>query len=240
MVKGLRHAALALIPKIAQQDVVSNNLANVSTPGFKRDRLFVEILKDQTGDPSPDAQGLSLRERMATDHAQGQLRRTGEATDLALNGDGFFVVRTANGERLTRGGSFHVSGDGAVLDAAGNALMTTDGELYVDPTSPMPHVGADGTLTSDGRPLGRLRVATISDPDDLLKVGGNLYRGGTWSDAENFEIRQGHVEDSNAVGIQEMTTMISLFRGFEAAQKAIQIQGDSVDTAVSQVGRVRG
>ncbi|MAE69963.1 MAG: flagellar biosynthesis protein FlgF [Gemmatimonadetes bacterium] len=239
MVKGLRHAALALIPRINQQAVVSNNLANLNTTAFKKDRLFVELLRVPEDSTAPDDHGFALSERMVTDFGQGSLRQTGAPLDLALSGEGFFVVRTASGEALTRGASFHLTEQGQIVNSLGEPLLGSGGAITIPLGTTTLTIGADGTVSADTKAVDRVRVVSVEDTNRLEKIEAGRYRldQGLPAPASDFEVRQGFLESSNATGIEEMTTMMALFREYEAAQRAMKIQGESVGTAVNRVGR---
>ncbi len=239
MVKGLRHAALALIPRINQQAVISNNLANVNTPAFKRDRLFVEILRTRDDSAAPDDQGLALSERIVTDFGQGSLRQTGAPLDLALSGDGFFVVQTATGEALTRGASFHLSEEGRIVNGLGEALLGSGGAITIPSGATTLTIGADGTVSADAKAIDRVRVVAVENTNLLRKIEAGRYHldQGLPVPASDYEVRQGFLESSNATGIEEMTKMMALFREYEAAQRAMKIQGETVGTAINRVGR---
>lgn len=239
MVKGIQHVALSLIPRINRQAVVSNNLANLNTQGYKKDRLFIDILRNPGDSLAPDDEGLAMSERLITDFAQGPLERTGAPLDLALHGPGFFVLESAQGEALTRGGSFHLSGEGEIRTAAGEPLFGEDGPLKLPPGVTELSIGPTGQVSADGRLIDKLRIVDVEDPTQLRKRGGGTFEAVDikLQPTRGAEIKQGFVEGSNAVGVQEMTEMMSLFRAYEAAQRAIQIQAQTVDTAINRVGR---
>ncbi len=241
MVKGLRHAALAVLPRLNQQAVISNNLANLNSSGFKKDRLFVEILRHQGESNALDDQGLALSERMVTDFSQGALEGTGAPLDLALSGSGFFAVQTADGEALTRGGSFHLAPDGKLVTARGEPLLGAGGPISIPRGASSLSIGADGTISTGGRPIDRLRLLDVADPTRLQKIEAGLFLPADTAtlDARDTQVRQGFLESSNANAIEEMTKMMTLFREYEAAQRAMKIQGDTVKTAITRVGRAQ-
>ncbi len=244
IVKGIRHLALSLVPRIHQQEIVSNNLANLNSAGYKKDRLFTEVLRQAGDSPAPDDEGLALGETIRTDFRQGGLERTGAPLDIALNGPGFLMVQGRDGELLTRGGSFFRNSSGEIVNAAGEALLGGGGAIAIPPSAGKLTIGADGSVSADGAVLDQLRVVRVSDENQLQKLGGGRFRNVagaiTAETATGTEVRQGFLEGSNANGVEEMTRMMSLFRAYEASERAIEMQGKTVDTAIGRIGRVNG
>jgi flagellar basal-body rod protein FlgF len=248
---GMASAAHALRYWERRQEVVSHNLANVGTDGFKAERAFARLLDGAL--PAIDTQ---------TDLTAGNLRATGNALDLAVGGDGFLVVDTPDGERLTRGGAFRLDDQRRVVDHTGNPLLGEGGPLVVDDAAgATPAAGADGAATPPAAPgamealvqvdrggvvrigereIGRLRVETVPPGTRLEHAGGNLFvppaeRAAAPVDAR--DVRQGMVEESNVSPISALVEMISVQRAFASVQKAMSTLDDARGTLVSEIGR---
>lgn len=208
-------------------DMISNNLANAATSGFKKDIVTF----DQT----------LLQARKTTNFSQGGLRSTGNPLDIALDGEGFFKVRTSGGTRYTRGGSF-------VLDAEGN-LTTQNGDRVQGESGPITIQGTEiniditGGIQVDGSQLDNLAVVSFSNPGLLQKEGHSyfIYTGddGEASKPEGTSIMQGHVELSNVEVAEEMIRMIEALRTFESYQKVLQAFDEADGKLVNEVGRFR-
>lgn len=227
-INGMTQAASALHYWERRQEVVSNNLANADTHGFKAERVFARML-DGTG-PVVDT---------ATDLRAGSLRQTGSPLDLGLGGEGFFVVETPNGERLTRGGSFHLADDGRIVDANGNALLGESGPITVKGGAI--EIDSAGRVRVDGAEVERIRVETVAPGAELAHEAGTLFIPGgaerTVVPPEERQIRQGHLEDSNVSAIGSMVDMISIQRAYTAVQKTITTMDEIRGTITTQLGK---
>ena len=242
MLKGIAAAASGMLPQLKRQEVITNNLANAGTAGFKRDRLFVEQLnRARAGDTQSvaDWQRPSLI-GVTIDFSAGPMDRTGSPYDLAIAGDGFFVISTPDGERYTRDGHFNLSDQGVLVTADGNPVMGEGGEIRLPAGDAT--IGQDGSISVDGRPVGKLRIAHFADPNVLVRAGSSLFAVGTAGvgpeDMENPSVRQGMLESSNVNTIEEMVSMITTFRFYEADQKAVQMQDSAQGRVVNELGRV--
>lgn len=242
MLKGIAAAASGMLPQLKRQEVITNNLANAGTAGYKRDRLFVEQLDRARAGAAPteaDWQTPNLI-GVKVDFSAGPMDRTGSPYDLALAGDGFFVISTPDGERYTRNGHFTLTDEGVLTTADGNAVMGEGGEIRLPAGTAT--IGPDGTISVDGRPVGKLRIARFADPSVLVRAGSSLFAvgtpGATPEDMVNPDVRQGVLERSNVNTIEEMVSMITTFRFFESDQRAIQMQDDTLGRVVSELGRV--
>lgn len=234
---GMASAAHALRYWERRQEVVSNNLANVSTDGFKGERAFARLLDGAL--PAVDAQ---------TDMRAGTLRPTGNPLDLAIAGDGFLVVETPDGERLTRGGAFRLDDLGRVVDHAGNALLAEGGPIVVDAdearqfgaSGQLVVVDRDGEVRVGDRAAGRLRVETVPPGTRLEHTGGNMFlppADRTPAAEGEREVRQGAIEESNVGSVSALVEMISVQRAFASVQKAMTTLDDARGTLVTEIGR---
>lgn len=218
----------ALSGAVAQQrslEVVANNVANVNTVGFRADRVvFREVLSQVAPDgPAPSSLRFVAVDETVADRTSGALQDTGHALHLALEGDGYFAVRTPAGERYTRAGAL-------VTDDAGD-VRTPDGHqlLVDDPSGPRPlqvprgyrelSVSERGEVVVDGTNLGRLRIVRFAEPPD--KEGLTLFTGRAPRAADEVRVRQGFLESANVNAVAGMNELITVSRSFEAFQKVI-------------------
>lgn len=253
--RALYTAATGLMAQQTRIDNIANNLANVSTTGFKKTRevfedliaqeLVVGAVNEETPRPSPLEIGTGVR-MVATSRsfAQGNLNHTGNPLDLALDGDGFFVVELDNGEqRYTRDGHFEVNADGEIVTSAGYRLspgiMIPEDVYAVD-------IAEDGTVSAsyenstDVVTLGTLEMVDFVNPAGLHAMGGNLY-GETPESGEprileagqDIRVRQGFLEASNVDVAEELVTMITAQRAYELNSKAITAADEALQIAAN-------
>ncbi|MEP6619465.1 MAG: flagellar hook basal-body protein [bacterium] len=209
-----------------RQEVTANNLANVSTDGFKAERVFGKLLDGVT------AIGTK------TDRRDGVLRQTGEARDLGMAGDGFFVVNTPAGERFTRGGSMKVDLGGYLTDSDGNQLLGQKGAIKVGDNKYS--VDRQGTVEVDGHPVDQLRVETTPANAELTHEGGTRFVPDSTRSIVppgSRDIRQGTIEESNADSLGGLVDMISIQRAYSSVEKTISVLDHVNEVATSQLGR---
>lgn len=225
-----------------RMDVLANNLANISTPGFKQDRLVfrVPVEAEKAGDSHTGyLQGPSspMPSGARTDFSQGGLSKTDNALDLALSGTGFFCIQTPGGTHYTRNGSFSVNADGVLATKGGLPVLGKGGEIKINGSDV--HVDEGGNVFVDGTEVGALKVVTVSQPDSLKKMGNALFAGGSdEKEADGVKLKQGYIETSNVNAIRMMTEMIDLSRGYESYQKVIQSLDDAAKKSIGDVGRL--
>jgi len=226
-------AAAALRYWERRQEVTSNNLANVSTDGFKGQKVFARMVEGAL--PAADE---------VTDFSQGTLDTTNNPRDVALDGPGFLVVKTANGERYTRGGSLQVSDSGELTDSSGNPILGENGPIRVS-TPGQAEVGTiqisrDGTVSVDNAEVGRLRLETIPDKTTLSAEGSGLFIPPATrkrADPDSRIVRQGALEQSNVTPISQMVDMISIQRAYSAVQKAVTTLDTVREIATTELAR---
>ena len=214
---GMSSAASALQMLERRQQVLANNLANASTRGFKAETVFSRMMGN----------ALAVTDT-ALDLSAGTLTETRNPLDLAMEGDGFFVTSTPAGERMVRGGSFHLDANRTVVNDRGEALLGEKGPVVLPPG--MIEIDAAGIIKVDGKPVQRLRLETVADGTRLQHEGGTQFvpdasRQALAPDARR--IRQGFVEESNVNTLTAMTAMIDVLHRFGAAQKTLS----TLDTA---------
>ncbi len=223
-----------------EMDVLANNLANLTTPGFKGERmLFVEHLKGTAHNEK-----IRFVQDIATvrDLQPGPLTHTGSPFDLAIRGAGYFAVETAEGKRFTRAGGFALDAEGRIVNAKGQALLDDGGAPMTVPTEATDvTVAQDGTVSTDQGEIGRIRLVQFDRPQGLKKQAGGLFdpAGQAPLPVETPVIEQGKVEGSNVAGIVEMTKMISAVRSYQAAAKMADEEHQRQRRAIDALGAGR-
>ncbi len=252
MIRGLYTATTGMMVQRNKMNVLTNNIVNAETTGFKKDNLmssaFDAVMLERTGDPNLTLLGRtdvgeysygSYAQEVITDFTGGDLEETGKSTDLAIVGDGFFAVETADGERYTRGGNFSVNAEGYLMTGDGNYLLGENGRIYVG--SQDFTVANDGTITGQLAEEDKLRLVTFGNPENLRKQGNSLYytyNGEQPIESEASTVRQGMQESSNVDIAEEMVDMITVYRKYEANQKAVTMNDQTLGLAVNKLGRL--
>jgi len=244
MIKGLYTAASGMLPQIRKQEVISNNLANAATPGFKREGIFLRELSraQEKTYPKVESWEKPMFNDIYTDYSQSVLSRTDNPLNLALDGKGFFTVQSDSGENLyTRAGSFTISPEGQLVNPNGQALLTDAGPIEVEAGADIA-VSVEGYVSVGGEDRGKLALANFEDPQKLEHLDGGVYRApadATQVDPESLWIRQGFLEEANVDVVREMVDMIQSFREFESNQKIIHIADETLSKTVNEVGAKR-
>ncbi|KHD38284.1 flagellar basal body rod protein FlgG [Clostridium acetobutylicum] len=258
MVRGLYTAISGMVVQEAKQDVITNNLANTNTVGFKSDSLssqsFEDVLiqnysKRENGVPERTLLGtLNLGSRIndtATNFTGGNIQATDIDTDFAIEGRGFFTVRKNNGSDqnyYTRNGHFHVNMDGYMLDDSGDYIMGTN--LATNTTEPIKlgkgSVSCDpyGNVSVDGQAKYKFNFVDFNDYTKLKKIGDNLFQGDNPIQNFNASVENKALEGSNVNVMKGMTDMMTTMRVFESNQKTVQSIDETVGKAVNEVGKV--
>jgi flagellar basal-body rod protein FlgG len=225
MERGLYIAASGMLAEMTRQDQIANDLANASTPGYKADRStqqsFGELLLHNTrSGEQVGALGLGVAtNRVVTDLSPGATRQTDEPLDLAVQGDGYFAVQTAQGVRYTRNGQFTASPQGILMTGLGQPVLGQDGQAV--------RLNADGTVDAT-------RVGVFAVPN-ARKQGDNLFIGGAAGRAAGT-VATGALEASGADPARSMVDMIASFRAIESGQKVIQTIDETLGKAANNVG----
>jgi flagellar basal-body rod protein FlgG len=252
MIDGVKKMAKDMTVKVLRQELIANNLANVNTPGFKSQRAFATLLKKSIGvesarmGESAGGVGAASEARagegektmgLYTSFEQGRIEYTHRNLDLAINGDGFFVVDTPFGERFTRSGSFTLTEAGLLATYGGNLVMGSGGPIAIQGEEV--EITPDGSVVVDGEEVDTLKIVAFSAPEKLAR-SGNTFASDTEPyydvDFAQTQIVQGALERSNVNPIDEMVDMIALHRGFEANQRSIRLQIDASKKLMERVG----
>lgn len=239
MIKGMYSSAAGMIPRVKSQERIANNIANATTAGFKKDKAFVRELSraEQRLTPSQVDWRKPVAEQTYVDYSAGIFDRTDNPLDLAIEGDGFFLLQDdQGGQYLTRAGTFSVNADGILEFPNGYSLIGDGGSIGVG--SGAVTVSATGEVQSDGNLVGRITPVTVPDVQDLQKIGHSMFvlpAGSQPAPATEFSIRQGYLETSNVEIVREMVDMMVAYRTYEANAKALQTQDGSLDHLFQRV-----
>lgn len=237
MLLRLRNAAASMGELAQRQDRVANNLANAGTTGYLRDKPFAAALRERI-----DAEGAPQSTRVAgqlADTAKGAFLETGNALDLALDGDAFFAVQGADGQtRYTRAGAFLLDAEGTVRSPQGHTLLRDDGApLTLPPSGGEIAVTAAGEVRLDGAPVGTIATVTVETPEALVRLDGATFdAAGLAVRPGEARVKQGFLETSNVDAVGEMVRLIEHVRLFESQQKSLSTQDEVLGAVVRDLG----
>lgn len=259
MVKGLYTAYTGLLNEQNRMDIMTNNLANASTVGYKKEgstsQSFDDILTVKIKDASVGVStvqrtginnpGVKIGENY-TDYSQGSFRVTNNTYDLALSGEGFFAVEFTNkaGEtstKYTRNGQFTLNREGYLMTQEGDYVLDTQNRRIRLNTLLDSEISDNGTITQNGTAVAQVQVADFEDYDYLEKYGETYYQPveGAQRTTADADVKSGYLEMANVQVVSEMVNMISITRAYEANQKIVQAYDSSLDVAVNQLGRLQ-
>jgi flagellar basal-body rod protein FlgF len=238
---------IALSRLVAQQralDVTAGNIGNANTAGYRAARMLFSdwVLREPALGRPPGDRVLSYVQDKATwrDQRPGPIATTGNPLDLAI-GDpaGYFTVRSANGIRLTRGGHFGLSPNGAIVDDAGDALLSDAGQpLTLTPTDTHITVAGDGTMSSENGLIGKVAVVTASDPRQVAPEGDQRQVANTpTAPLATPHIVQGAIEGSNVEAVEETTRMMTDLREFQFVAQYVQGESDRLNNAIEKLSQ---
>ncbi|MEX0276024.1 MAG: flagellar hook-basal body complex protein [Ruegeria sp.] len=217
--------------------LVANNIANANTTGYRQQGLvFSEFIHDARDAPSLS---MSRAEVRNTALHQGVLTETGGQFDFAIEGDGFFLIETPDGNRLTRAGSFSPNADGDLVTPDGFRVLDSNGApVFVPPDAATIDVGGDGTLSVDGQLLGQIGVFRVDDPQNLVREGSTLFRpAGDTEPVENPVVLHRFLEGSNVNAIEQVTRLVEIQRAYELGQSFLDSEDERVRSALKALMR---
>lgn len=223
---------------MAEMRAVANNIANISTTGFRKEGvIFAEHVAD-LGRAEPSLSMASAEGRVVN-LAQGALTRTGGPFDLAIEGEGFFQIDTPDGPRLTRAGAFTPSPEGELVTPEGYRLLDLGGAPVFVPTDAGPvAVAQDGTVSAGGTPVAQVGLFQPADPTGLVHAGGTRFeaRGGI-EPMDGGSIFQGFLENSNVDPVAELARMIEVQRAYEMGQGFLDSEDQRIRSVIQTLGR---
>ncbi len=259
MNRGLYTASVGMITQMNKMDVVSNNIANVDTAGYKKDQvitrsfdeeMYMRVNEENSLNIVPNGKNVGTLnlgnnvDVIRTKFTTGSLQSTANPTDLAIDGDGFFSVNYIDPsgnvtEKYTRNGSFSLGPNGELLTAGGYGVLDETSNPIVIPSGTIPTVQEDGTVYANGEYVAKIKVTTFEDNSYLQKFGENFYDAVNGAVTTEFSgsIRQGYTEMSNVNSVEEMVEMINLSRAYEASSKVIQTYDTIMQKEANEIGR---
>ena len=227
-----------------EMDIVANNIANADTPGFKVESVISQTNPKSLPDGSatgPATLNFVLDTGVARAFSQGALSQTGRPLDVGIEGDGFFQVNAAAGQRYTRDGRFQLDATGRLVTVKGDPVAGDGGEITLDPAKGEPTIASDGSISQGSLKVGKLTVYSFASLSDLSKDGDGLYNstsGATPQAATAARLKQGSVEASNVQPVIEVTRMIEVSREYERIAKLMDQTSQLTSEAVQRLGKV--
>ncbi|MDL2273053.1 flagellar hook-basal body protein [Oscillospiraceae bacterium OttesenSCG-928-G22] len=247
MLRALYTSGTAMMVQNKRMNVITNNITNVATDGYKTDELlsrsFRDMMIDRINDPyvqvsavGPHNTGIHI-DIINTDFTQGSLSDSERPTDVAIVGDGFFVIQTPDGERYSRAGAFARDTDGMLLTPDGYFVMGENGPLNVG-TGEFT-IDATGNVYREDTLVDRIRIVGFEDNAVLRKTGNNLYVPFDDTQPVNIDanVRQYMLEGSNVDAAAETVRMIETARAFETNQRMVKMLDESLGKAVNDIAR---
>jgi flagellar basal body rod protein FlgG len=232
MLSGIYAAAVGMNTVSQRQEVTAHNLAHMTVPGYRQRGVVFEtfdrVLDGVAGGAGPRP-GQEVRGYV--DFRPGGFQKTDAPLDLALHGDGFFVLQGKNGEVYSRDGVFHRAEDGSLQNTSGLPVLGEQGPITLPATATEIIIRQDGSIQADGTPVGRLQVVRFEDLQKLEPVGTTLFAASDQAGRQSAtvpQVMQGYRETSNIKPAEEMVTLIQELRYFEASQRALRTLSESV------------
>lgn len=244
MFQGFYDLAANMITQNRKMNVISNNMSNISTPGFKSDKLIETTFRDEMiyrydrdgKNPIGVMSRVDTVDERITNYKQGGLRDSSNPLDFALNGNGFFVIQTGNGVVYSRNGSFSIDNGGYLCLEGVGRVMGQNGPIHL----PTDNIASDdkGNLyhAETGEVYGRLQIVDFADYAQLEKRSNGVFRGNAAAqNAQNVTVSQRKIEDSNVSLVEEMTAMMSGQRTIQSAAQMLKMY-DQLTGKAAQTG----
>ena len=224
-----------------QMNIVSNNMANMNTAGYKQDdAVFSSYIVKTEGAKGFGQVPLYFTQDFGTfkDFQEGAFQETGNSLDVALQGDAFFAIETPHGEMYTKKGQFSLDANGMIVTKDGDALLSENNEpFFFAPGETEITITESGDVMTENGVIGRLKLATFADNQKLLKVAGTMFENTDGNPMEigndNIRVAQGVIEKSNVNPIEEMTKLIKVQRSYEYVQQMIDNEHDRLSNTIS-------
>lgn len=228
-------AVIGLFRQERRHELIANNLSNAQTAGFKKDVPVFHKIFSEAFSSSP----LGEFETSVTSFQQGELQTTQNPLDLAIEGEGFFKVKTPQGIRYTRSGHFRLNREGTLVQDSGYPVLGRTGEINL--RGNQFSVDKDGTVYVDGANRDKIALVTFADLKGLKKEGQSLFKLGSEQEEKEVsqsQVHQGTMELSNINIMEEMVRMIDALRSFQACHKIVQVQDEMDAKAVNELAKV--
>lgn len=223
---------------LKELQAVANNIANISTTGFRREGIVfaesVQALEVEGGSVS-----MATARVRFTDGISGNMTQTRGALDMAIDGPGFFMVETPQGERLTRAGSFSSNAEGDLVTMNGYRVLDSGGApIFIPPDAGEIGIAEDGTISANGNLISQIGVFEVADAQTLVREDGVMFRNdGESLVAENSRVKQGFLEGSNVEAVSEMARLIEVQRAYEMGQKLLDKEDERIRASIRTLGK---
>ncbi|SEW41263.1 flagellar basal-body rod protein FlgF [Cognatiyoonia koreensis] len=218
--------------------IVANNIANASTTGFQAENMMFSEYISTTGNDF-DSLSMAAGTVRQTVHTQGALAQTGGPFDLAIEGEGYFLIETAGGERLTRAGSFTPDANGDLVTMDGNRVLDAGGApVFIPQGAGQIAIAPDGTISAAGTPVGQIGLVVPTDPTTMIREGSVLFNAQDgFGPSADGRMLQGYLEDSNVNPIVEIGRMIEVQRAYELGQSFLDKEDERIRGVIQAIGR---
>lgn len=246
MFQGFYDLASNMITQNRNLNIISNNMSNISTPGYKMDRMMESTFRDEMlyryydqGEKVPVGMvsRMNVADERVTDYTEGGIRETGYPLDVGLTGDGFFVIETDNGEVYTRNGSFNLNNEGYLILPGMGRVLGTDGQPIQMDTDDIAIDSQGRITTTDGRRyFGTLNVVDFADYAELTKVTGGVFQTAAEPVGANATVTQKFLEDSNVSLAEQMTAMMSSQRVLQGSAQILRMYDQLISRATTLGG----
>lgn len=238
MIDGIELASSGLDAYANVQEVIARNLANANTVGFKKNIISFKTILTQT----EDVETSSLQTKYGIDHSSGNLTYTGNALNIAVDGDGFFTLETENGMRYTRNGQFQLSNTGEIVTDSGAKVLGQGGPIYIPKGGGEIVIDKKGIVKINGKEIGTLMITNFNDLTSLVPTGNSTFTAPLESIDETgeakFNVAQGYLESSNVSVVMEMVDMITNMRSYEASNNVIKTFSDLMERLISNQSNI--
>lgn len=259
MVRGIESTVSGMLGNLNLNDIIANNLANINTPGFKQTLATFKNIENTNVQRIDTSEGYqkyngslgtlsvgSTLDSTVFDFKQGNIRQTGSTYDLAIKGDGFFTVRTPQGDAYTRNGSFMRNEKGLLTTAEGYPVLGNDNspiEINSKSTDNF-KVDTEGNVIVNGAITAKLQLVDFGNKNTLEQQGSSLYKvangqPNTMTTASNYQINQGAIESSNANVVECMVNSINCTKSYEMMQKTMEYSDKTLNKATGELGRIK-
>ncbi|MCD6450623.1 MAG: flagellar basal-body rod protein FlgF [Thermotogaceae bacterium] len=253
MIRGMYISTMGMLNDMYKLDLISNNLSNVDTVGYKKDvaafKTYMDRMMFSNASDNPFnnlhpigvLEGAVVLDEVKPVITQGPLEYTGNPYDIAINGEGFFVVDRNGATLYTRAGNFKRNAEGFLVTGRGDFVLSENGNKIKIPNDA--YISEDGTIyDSSNEKIARIATVVFKNPNKLKKVGYNYFRETDESGKASFAklgLKVGYIEKSNVNALREMVNMIKALRHFEIAQRSITTSDELLGRLFNSVGTLR-
>jgi len=238
MIYGIELASSGLDAYANVQEVIARNLANANTVGFKKNTISFKTVLTQT----EDVETSSLQTNYGIDYSNGNLTHTGNALDIAVDGNGFFTLETENGVRYTRNGQFQLSNNGEIVTDTGSKVLGQNGPIQIPKGGREIVIDNKGVVNMNGKKIGTLMITNFKDLTSLVPTGNSTFTAPLDSIDETggakFMVAQGYLERSNVSVVTEMVDMITNMRSYEASNNVVKTFSDLMERLIANQSNI--